>query len=339
MPSVSRLKIAPLILSNDTIVRPPFEITNKILRQISQIAEKIGAAKAIRVERPSPALRKQNRVKTIRASLSIEGNTLTEEQITALLNKKRVIGPKKDILEVLNAIEAYERLGAFDPCSIESFLDAHQIMMNGLLPDAGKWRKQGVGIVKGGTLEHLAPPAENVPYLVKDLFQYLADTDDLPFVSSCVAHYEIEFIHPFLDGNGRIGRLWQTLILQRHHPIFEFSPFETIIKNRQQAYYDVLGQCDKAGQSTLFIEFMLEAIEEALDELLKTQRLPKTAQDRMVYFLASFSGNVFSRKDYLGFFREISAATASRDLQEGVNQGLLTRAGDKRVAQYTISKP
>ena len=230
--------IVYLILSNDSInMNPPYEITPEILKLITSISEKIGEINATYLNRPSPKLRKQNKIKTIHSSLKIEGNSLTEEQITALLEKIRVVGPKKDVVEVLNAIGIYENLHRYDPNSEQSFLKAHQQLMKNLIDDAGKYRKQGVGIVKGSKVEHLAPPFENVAFLMKDLFEYLKNSDEIALIKSCVFHYEMEFIHPFLDGNGRMGRLWQTLILMEKYPIFEFLPFETMISIDQEKYY------------------------------------------------------------------------------------------------------
>src|SRR5690554_1754403 len=241
-------------------MKPPYEITPKILRLITSISEKIGAANAHFLNRPSPKLRKQNRIKTIHSSLKIEGNHLTKEQITALLENKRVIGPKKDVVEVLNAIEVYKNLGKYNLNNEQSFLKAHLKLMEGLLEQPGEYRKQGVGIVKGSQVAHLAPPFDNVPFLMKDLFDYLKEGDEIELIKSCVFHYEMEFIHPFIDGNGRMGRLWQTLILKDAYPVFEFLPIESLIKERQEQYYESLGKSDNTGESTVFIEYMLEII-------------------------------------------------------------------------------
>jgi len=242
-------------------MKPPYDITQHILKKISSISEKIGEVNANYLSKQSPKLRKQNRIKTIHSSLQIEGNTLTEEQITALLENKRVIGPEKDVLEVLNAIKVYDNLRNYKVSSEKSFLKAHLALMNGLIQSAGAYRKQGVGIVKGATIEHVAPPFENVPHLMKDLFDYLKDSEELTLIKSCVFHYEMEFIHPFLDGNGRMGRLWQTLILMNEYPVFEFLPFETLISQTQDKYYESLALSDKSGTSTIFIEYMLGVIE------------------------------------------------------------------------------
>ena len=330
------MSFLPLIVSNDTIMKPPYDITSKILSRSIAIAEKLGEVKTAHLHRPSIELRKQNRIKTIQASLEIEGNTLTEEQITAILENKRVIGSKKDITEVLNAIEVYDKLPKFKPTSLKSFLKAHKILMKDLIKSPGKLRKKAVGIAKGKEIAHIAPPAANLNFLMKDLFGYLKHGEDSILIKSCVVHYEIEFIHPFLDGNGRMGRLWQSLILLKTYPVFEFLPFETIIKDRQSQYYQVLGHCDKVGKSTLFIEFILEAINQALGDLLNLSNRTFTQKDRIIYFLSTLKNDSFTRKDYLRQFKEISTATASRDLKYGVENGYLIKIGEKRMTQYKI---
>ena len=316
-------------------MKPPYEITPKILRLITSISEKIGAANAHFLNRPSPKLRKQNRIKTIHSSLKIEGNHLTEEQITALLENKRVIGPKKDVVEVLNAIEVYQNLGKYNPSSEQSFLKAHLKLMEGLLEQPGEYRKQGVGIVKGSQVAHLAPPFDNVPFLMKDLFKYLKKEDEIELIKSCVFHYEMEFIHPFIDGNGRMGRLWQTLILMEKYPLFEFLPFETLISNDQEKYYKALSESDKSGKSTKFIEYMLNVIDTSLSELLNFSNRTLNEEDRLEYFV-SLNKTEFSRKDYMTIFKDISSATASRDLKKGVELALFEKFGERNKTIYRL---
>ncbi|MCB9302338.1 MAG: Fic family protein [Lewinellaceae bacterium] len=313
--------------------KPPYELTGPILKLIAAISEKLGAAKASFLDKPSPQLRKQNKIKTIHSSLRIEGNTLSEEQITAIVEHKRVVGPRKDVLEVLNAIKIYEDLSQFNPLSKQSFLSAHRILMDGLIEKPGQFRTANVGIMHGSKVAHLAPPAGNVDYLMSGLFKYLKQTDELALVKSCVFHYEMEFIHPFLDGNGRMGRLWQTLILMQEYPIFEYLPFETMISQTQEEYYDSLAKSDKAGHSTVFIEYMLKVIDRSLENLLESSNRALTTDGRLEYFLSE-RDSPFSRKDYLQAFKQLSTATASRDLREGVRLGLLEKSGDKRNTIY-----
>ncbi|MDD3876875.1 MAG: Fic family protein [Bacteroidales bacterium] len=315
-------------------MKPPYTITGKILKLVALISEKIGEVNSVHLTKPPAELRKKNRIKTIHSSLEIEGNTLTLEQITAIIENKRVVGPKKDILEVKNAITVYDYLDKLNPYSFESFCEAHGILMNGLIEYAGRLRNKSVGIVKGSEIAHIAPPSKMLKLLMKDLFDYLKNDDDLILIKSCVFHYEMEFIHPFFDGNGRMGRLWQTLILKETYPVFEFLPFETLIKERQERYYEVLGTSDSRGESTLFIEFMLEIILESLKDLLNIQNISLLNIDRINLFKSIIKKDYFSRKDYLKNFREISSATASRDLQFGVKNGLIEKIGDKNLTRY-----
>jgi Fic family protein len=316
-------------------MKPPYEITSSILKLVTSISEKIGEVNANLLNKPSPKLRKQNRIKTIHSSLKIEGNTLTEEQITALLENKKVIGPKKDVIEVLNAIKIYENLEQYNPSNEKSFLKAHQNLMEGLIENAGQYRNQSVGIVKGSKVEHLAPPFVNVPYLMKDLFEYLKKSNEIELIKSCVFHYEMEFIHPFLDGNGRMGRLWQTLILMEKYPVFEFLPFETLISNDQEKYYKALAESDKSGKSTKFIEYMLRVIDISISELLDFNNRTLNEKDRLDYFVA-LNKIEFTRKDYMDIFKDISSATASRDLKKGVEINLFQKLGEKNKTIYRL---
>lgn len=317
-------------------MKPPYTINSSIIQLIADIAQKIGAINSTLLIKEVPTLRKKNRIRTIQASLAIEGNTLTVDQITALIENKRVLGPNKDIQEVTNAIEVYNQLDQLKPNSEKSFLLAHKILMKGLIPQPGQYRKTGVGIVKGAQLTHLAPSAKNIPNLMKDLFHYLKTSDDNMLIKSCVFHYEMEFIHPFTDGNGRMGRLWQTILLIHSYPIFEYLPFETIISKNQKAYYKALSNSDKKGESTEFIEFMLNTINTALEELSRERIDPITNEDRITLFLAA-NKNPFSRKDYLNYFKSISTATASRDLNKAVKENRIIKMGEKNKTIYKIA--
>ncbi len=315
-------------------MKPPYEITGEILKLVSSIAEQVGEIKSARLLKPPQELRKKNRIKAIQSSLEIEGNTLTIEQITDITNDKKVIAPKQDILEVQNAIQVYSLLNTYNPYKLNSLCSAHGVLMRGLLDKPGQLRTSSVGIVKGNELAHLAPPGDMVYPLMKELFEYLKNNDDLILIKSCVFHYEFEFIHPFIDGNGRMGRLWQTMILKDYSPVFEFLPIELLIKERQQEYYNALGKSDNQGTSTSFIKFMLEIIHAALEGLLMTQNLTIRDTDRIELFKDIINQNEFSRQEYLRHNKEISSATASRDLKNAVDNGVLIKKGDKRLTTY-----
>lgn len=315
--------------------KPPYEITPRVLELVVAVSEKLGQINARFLDKPSPQLRKINRIKTIYSSLSIEGNTLSEAQITDIIDNKRVVGPKKDITEVLNAIKAYDEIGDLKVTSKKSFLKAHHILMQNLIEDNGRYRKSGVGIMAGNKIAHMAPPAKNVPYLMEELFEYLKNSKEITLIKSCVFHYEMEFIHPFIDGNGRMGRLWQTLILMQEYPVFEFIPLENVILNSQKKYYQALAKSDKLASSTPFIEYMLEVIDNALTGMLNLNHQIRTSEDRVSYFI-KLGIKSFSRKDYLNVFKNISTATASRDLKNGVENGFFSKEGDKKNTTYRI---
>ena len=245
---------------------PPYSITAPILSLVAEIAAEVGRIGALAGAANVPKLRRENRIRSIHASLAIENNTLSLDQVTAVISGKRVLGLPQEIQEVKNAFAAYEAMPGWQPTSSKHLLAAHRLMLQGLAEDAGKFRAGGVGIAKGGRIVHLAPPADRVRGLMKDLLGWLKRTDAHPLIAGCVFHYELEFIHPFADGNGRMGRLWQTLILSQWNPLFAFLPVETVIRDQQPDYYKVLATCDKAGNSTAFIAFLLSALLTALRE-------------------------------------------------------------------------
>jgi Fic family protein len=315
-------------------MKPPYKITGKMLKLITLISERIGEVNAAHLNKPPTELRKKNRIKTIHSSLEIEGNTLTIEQITAIIENKRVVGSKKEILEVKNAITVYDALDKLNPYKIESFFEAHGMLMKGLIETAGRLRNKSVGIVKGSEVTHSAPPSEMLKPLLTNLFDYLKNDDDILLLKSCVFHYEMEFIHPFIDGNGRMGRLWQTLILKDAYPVFEYLPIESVIKERQEEYYKSLGKSDNMGESTFFIEFMLEVIYQSLEDLMNIQNISLTTSDRINLFQSIVKLDFFTRKEYLKNFKEISTATASRDLKFAVENGLIKKFGDKSTTKY-----
>lgn len=317
-------------------MRPPFTLTPRILNLVAEVSQLLGRYEGLHAPAPQPKLRRQNRIRTIQGSLAIEGNTLDLDQVTAVFDKKRVLGPRKDILEVQNTILLYELLPKLNPESEKDLLKAHGILMKDLAGDAGKLRQGAVGILKGTQVSHVAPPAKQVARLVGELLRFLNTDQELsPLIKACVFHYELEFIHPFSDGNGRMGRAWQSAILMRFHPAFEFTPVESLIKERQSAYYRALEQSDKKGESTLFIEFSLEAIRDSLQDFLKHLKpAAQTPESRIELARGEFQDREFTRKDYIAFFKTISTATASRDLTAGVGQRKLKKTGTKAVARY-----
>lgn len=243
--------------------KPPFTLTSDILNLAADISQQVGRLDASLLN-ASPQLRKQNRIKTITGTLAIEGNTLTEEQITAIVEGKPVLGSVRELAEVKGAIAAYDALPRFQPANLDDLLAAHALMMSAVLLDAGAFRNKGVGIHKAGVVQHVAPPAHQVAGLMADLAGWLQQANDHPLITSSVFHYEFEFIHPFSDGNGRMGRLWQTLILSSWHPLFLSLPLESVIKEHQQQYYQALEQADRQADSTPFIHFMLSVIAQTL---------------------------------------------------------------------------
>ena len=248
---------------------PPFQITSRILEQISKIERLLGRLESLDHPKPQPHLRKSNRVRTVQGSLAIEGNTLN------------------------------------------------------------------VGIFKGSKVSHVAPPADNVPYLMKDLFEFLKKDKNHALIKSAVFHYELEFIHPFEDGNGRIGRFWHSLLLTHYHPVFEFTPVESLIKANQPKYYDVLGDSDIAGNSTAFIEFALDMAHQALDSFVDALRPePSTTQTRLERAKSHFGNTQFSRKYYMKLHKTISTATASRDRKAGIDAGMLIKEGELALTAY-----
>lgn len=261
----------------DESYKPPFTMNEEITNLIVEIGEYVGTITTYDAMRPNPILRKENRIRTIYSSLAIEQNTLTLEQVTDVINGKHILGPSQDIREVKNAYEAYERVSVLDPYSVKNLLLAHKIMMEGLVKEAGSFRSGNVGVYAGKELIHAGTPAKYVPDLMNQLFTWLKQSKYHPLVKSCVFHYEFEFIHPFSDGNGRTGRLWQSLILQKWKEIFAWIPIETLVHENQVEYYKVLQRADNVGDSTGFVEFMLRMICNALKEIGETHNRTNVA--------------------------------------------------------------
>ncbi|MGE9293359.1 MAG: Fic family protein [Puniceicoccales bacterium] len=271
--------------------------------------------------------------------MAIEGNTLNLDQVTALIEGKSVIGSQREIREVLNAIDVYDQMQAYDANNSASLRKAHRMMMGDLLNSAGAWRSGNVGIFKGTAVSHIAPPADRVPHLMEELFQFLKEDKHHTLIKSAVFHYELEFIHPFEDGNGRLGRFWHSLLLTRYHPIFEYTPVESLIREHQSDYYEALGHADRVGDSTQFIEFSLDMVFHALENLMDAIRPePATAETRLERAKGHFGDGEFTRKDYLKLFKGVSTATASRDLKAGVDGGHLRKHGERALTRYRFSR-
>ena len=313
----------------------PYTLTPEIVAALTTIANTVGKIEGMNLMKPAPGLRRKYRIQTVQSSLAIEGNTLTERQVSALIDSKRVVGPERDILEVKNALAVYEALSRYDAFSMVSLLDAHRVMMSGLLSEPGRFRKKPMGMIREGNIFHEAPPWGAVEPMMAALFRHLNNAEDHLLLRSCHFHYQFEFIHPFEDGNGRVGRLWQTRILMIYHPVFEYLPVEHLVKENQEAYYRALAESDETKDCTSFIAFILEQIQTALLGLLnETRSVTLTVEDRIAQAASACGSETFSRKDYQDVFKGISTATASRDLSYGVNAGLLKRTGNRRTTVY-----
>ena len=320
--------------------KPPFTVSAKAINLIAKISSQLERY-AIRMEQEDTLrLRRANRIKTIHSSLAIEGNTLSEGEVQAVLEGKKVVAPLKEIQEVKNAIKTYELYPKLNPFSIQDLLWAHGTMMSGLVDEAGMFRKGGVGVFDGDKPIHIAPPADRVRDLMSDLFGWLENADDHLLIRSCVFHYEFEFIHPFADGNGRIGRLWQSLILGRLNPIFEHLPVENMVYSNQQAYYHAINRSSDLGDSGPFIDFMLEEILNAL-----VDHQGKSNAD-----IADEKGLNYQQLRVLGYLRadrhttaakiaadlDMSARQIERMLADMKAKGIIRRIGANRNGYWEI---
>ena len=255
--------------------KPPYEINTSIINKVAAIMKMIGKFSSMNNLSSQPLLRRKNQIKSIHSSLAIENNQLSESQVKDLINGKLVIGPQKDILEVQNAIKVYEKIQDIDPYTQKDLLKYHKLLMTSLVPDEGSYRKGQVDVFDDEKAIFMAPPADRVPSLMNNLYDYLNNYDENIFIKSCVFHYEFEFIHPFSDGNGRMGRLFQTCLLAKEEELFYYLPVESIIKKKQQTYYDAISSSNLEGLSNVFIEFMLDAIIETMNETLKHSYIEK----------------------------------------------------------------
>lgn len=324
--------------------QPPFRITAGILNAVAEIGELLGRWSASQGDL-SPQLRRENRIRTIQASLAIEHNSLSLEQVTAVLDGKRVLGLPREIQEVRNAFSAYEKLPNWQASNGEHLLAAHALLMQGLVDRPGQWRDGDVGIFRDNVLLHMAPPAHQIPRLMRELMGWLSHTDSHPLIASCVFHYEFEFIHPFSDGNGRLGRLWQTLILSQWRPAMAYLPVESIIRDQQDAYYRVLGEADKASDCTVFIEFMLQALLAALQAGIETA-VPTTVSGQMPVKMSGKTAEAILQAlrrvptltiPQLAEQTSSSTRTVERQLKLLQAQGLITRIGPKKSGHWHVN--
>lgn len=321
---------------------PPYSITDRAASSIAQISRLLGEFSAKETLSRNPRLRRINKIKSIHSSLAIENNTLSLDEVTAVLDGKRILAPPKDIHEVQNAYEAYERLLEFDPYSIEDLLQAHGFMMAGLIKEAGRFRSGNVGVFDGDALVHAGTPARYVPEVMADLFAWLRETDAHPLVSSSVFHFEFEYIHPFADGNGRMGRLWQSLILQRWEPLFAWLPVESLIADHQQEYYDALGKAQVAANASVFVEFMLDIIAETLhsqanesvNELVNEPVNPLT--ERQQKLLGLLKKTPRATYDVLADSLGVSRSTLRRDLRSLEEAGRIVRVGADKNGHWDV---
>lgn len=322
---------------------PPHTLTPRVLGLVVEIGEVLGRLSSRSGTPAPPTLRRDNRIRTIHASLAIENNSLTLEQVTAVIAGKRVLGPPQELQEVRNAFAAYDAMPAWKPWLPKDLLAAHKLLMSGLVDRPGRFRSGAVGIAKGQDLVHLAPPADRVHGLVADLFAWLRRTDAHPLIASCVVHYELEFIHPFADGNGRIGRLWQTLILSRWKPLLAWLPVETVIRDRQAEYYRTLALADQQGQSTPFIEFMLAALRDALNEAAATDQVGDQVSDQVKSLLACLADGPLSALDCMAKLGLSHRPTFRKNyLVPALDAGLIARSHpgkpNSRLQKYHLRR-
>ena len=320
---------------------PSFKINTAIVNlatEISALVERV----AIRLEQSdSLRLRRINQIQSIHSSLAIEGNSLSEGQVSDIIDGKRIIAPEREILEVKNALRTYELYPSLKAFSEKDLLKAHAVMMQGIIPDAGRYRNCNEGVFKGRKCVHFAPPPNMVPILMKNLFSWLKNSKDHWLVRSCVFHYEFEFIHPFRDGNGRIGRLWQSLILGKWNPLFAHLPVENLVYANQQAYYNAINASSATGDCGIFVEFMLNRILDSLKALQKIDavvdaRKPFVLTDRQKKIVSLLKKNNFATEKEMAEKFAVTTRTIERDLAKLQDNGILERAGSKRDGYWIV---
>ena len=322
--------------------KPPFEITNTMLDEITDIAELVGHLNATAGLSTNPMLRRSNRIRSVYSSLAIEQNTLSLEQVTAVLNGKRVIAPPKDIAEVKNAYEIYEMMDSLDPYSIDDLLNAHAVMTRGLTEESGCFRSGPVGVLdKQGNILHFGTLPDYAPGLTMELLDWVKESNVHMLIKSCVFHYELELIHPFADGIGRIGRLWHTLLLTQWKSMFAWLPIESIIHDRQDEYYAAINHSNYERESTIFIEFMLSAIKEALMETVQTTDAAEgmSTEELRWYKIERFMkrNGTITNADVRQMFN-VSSATANRILVKITDDGRLQKIRMGRSWGYQLDQ-
>jgi Fic family protein len=313
-----------------------FVLSPEILRKLTEIERLIGKVEGLQLSKPVPKLREKNRARSVRGSTGIEGNRASVEQVEAIIHGEPVQLSKKEQLEIRNALNAYDALPEFDPFSMDSLLSAHKKLMDaGLMIGAGRFRQGPVEVYITETETRSMPDWKTIQSSMKALFEYLQNSEEPILLKSVRFHFEFVNIHPFMDGNGRTARLWQTRLLMEEHPVFEFLDVESMVFEKRTDYYEQIRNVQKNGDAGCFVLFMFDQIERSLSNLWKNSGTgSKSGQERLVTVREQFGMESFSRKDYLQLFKIISPVTASRDLAAGVSAGLLTREGDKRTATY-----
>lgn len=278
---------------------PPFQMTDNIMNLLAETSEQIGRIKVLSHGNLNLHLRKENRIRTIHSSLAIEQNSLTLEQVTAILDGKRILGNPNEIREVKNAYATYEMMLELNPYSVDDLLEAHKQMMAGLISENGKFRTSGVGVFAGDQVIHMAPPAKLVPGEIQNLITWYRNSKVHPLIKSAIFHYEFEFIHPFADGNGRMGRLWHSLLLGNWNEIFFWLPIEELIRSRQEEYYQALGKSDELGESGPFVEFMMEVILDTLKETTVVGKTKKAENPQVQKLLEVLDGEELSATEIM----------------------------------------
>ncbi len=318
---------------------PPFEITEEIMTEVAQIAELVGQISSTENLSASPVLRRTNRIRSIYSSLAIEQNSLTLDQVTAVLSGKRVLAPPKDIKEVKNSYEIYEDLTRLNPYNVEDLLYAHGVMTKDLLEESGVFRSKAVGVVnQDGQVLHFGTLPQYVPAAVLNLLEWTRESSLPMLIKSCVFHYEVELIHPFADGNGRVGRLWQTLLLTQWNSLFAWLPIESLIHDRQEAYYAAVNESNAAGESTRFLSFMLRTIKDALLEILAVSTGTKKDDTRWLTIYSYLQTNEFVTNATVRNLLSVSSATATRLLSALCEEGKLTKIRLGRSWAYTLKQ-